>query len=75
VTALIRKVPLQSKVALVPRGCISRDDGNEERAVADLVADLLIPHIPAPQLALVEPDLDARSAKCLANLLGGVGIL
>jgi len=30
------------------------DKRNEERAVVDLVPDLLIPRVPDPQLALVE---------------------
>ena len=51
------------------------DDRNEEGAVVYLVADLLIPYVPAPQLALVEPDFDACRSECLANLLGSLRIL
>jgi len=35
------------------------DDGHEESAVVDFVPDLLIPGVPAPQLTLIEKDLDA----------------
>src|SRR6516165_6027710 len=67
VGALVRKIPLKPEVALLPRRCIRRNDGNKERAVADLASDLLIPHVAAAQLALVEPDLDTRTAQRLAN--------
>jgi hypothetical protein len=40
-----------------------------------LVPDLLIPRVPAPQLALIEKDLDTGSAECLANLLRSLRIL
>jgi hypothetical protein len=43
--------------------------------VVDLVADLLIPCVSAPQLALIEKDLNAGGAKCIANLLGSLRIL
>ena len=49
--------------------------GNEERAIVDLAPDLLIPHIPAAQLALIEKDLDAGRTQCLANPLGRLRIL
>jgi len=55
---LIREVPLEPEIAFMPRGRIGRDDRNKERAVVDLAADFLIPHIPAPKLALVEPNFD-----------------
>jgi hypothetical protein len=51
------------------------DNRNEEGAVVDLVPDLLIPRVPAPQLTLIEKDLDAGGAKCLANLLRSLRIL
>ena len=41
----------------------------------DLAPDLLIPDVPASQLALVEEDLDAGRAKCLANLLSSLPVL
>jgi len=59
----------------MPQGRVGRNDRNEERAVVDLVPDLMIPGVPAPQLALIEKDLDTGGAKCLANLLGSLRIL
>jgi hypothetical protein len=41
----------------------------------DLPPDLLIPNIPAPQLALIEKDLDAGRTQRLANLLSGLRVL
>ena len=41
----------------------------------DLFANLAIPDIPTPQLALVEPDLDPGGPERLANASGGLGIL
>ena len=75
VGALIGKVPLKAEIAFMPRGRVGRNDGNEERAAVDLATDLLIPHVPAPQLALIEKDLDAGRTQCLANLLGSLCIL
>ena len=51
------------------------DEGHEESAVVDLVPDLMIPGVPAPQLALIEKDLDAGGTKCFANLLSRLRIL
>ena len=34
-----------------------------------------VPSVPAPQLALVEPDLDSGGTQCLADLLGSLRIL
>jgi len=41
----------------------------------DLAPDLLIPNVPAPQLALVEPDLDTCRSQRFANPLGSLCIL
>jgi hypothetical protein len=73
--ALIRKIPLEPEIAFLPRDRVGRNDRNEERAVVYLVPDLLIPRVPAPQLALIEKDLDTGSAECLANLLRSLRIL
>ena len=59
----------------MPRGRVGRDDRNEERAVVDLAADFLIPHIPAPQLALIEPNFDAGGAQRVAQSLRSFGVL
>ena len=63
------------KIALEALLGVLGDERNEERAVVDLVPDLLIPRVPAPQLALIEKDLDAGRTQCLANLLGRLRIL
>ena len=47
----------------------------EERARANLAADPLIPSVAAAQFALIEPNLDSRGAKGVANPLGCLGIL
>jgi hypothetical protein len=75
VSALIRKIPLKAEIAFMPRGRVGRNDGNEERAVVDLAPDLLIPHIPAPQLALIEKDFNTGRTQGLANPLGRLRIL
>src|ERR1019366_7379876 len=59
----------------MPRGRVGRNDRNEQRAVADLAPDLLIPHVPAAKLALVEEDFNAGRTQCLANLLRRLRIL
>jgi hypothetical protein len=71
VGALIRKVPLQSEVALMSRSRIRGNDGDEERAVMEFVPDLLIPRIPTAQFAFVEPDLDAGSTERSCDALSG----
>jgi len=73
--ALIGKIPLKPEIALTSRCSGSRDNGNKERAVVDLVPDLLIPRVPAPQSALIEKDLDVGRTQGLANPLGRLRIL
>jgi hypothetical protein len=41
----------------------------------DLLADLAVPRVSAPQLALIEKNLDAGRTQSLANLLGRLRIL
>ena len=69
------EVPLVPRIALEPLLGVLGDNRNEERAVVDLVPDRLIPGVSAPQLALIEKDLDAGRTQCLANLLGRLRIL
>ena len=69
------ELPFVAKIALEPLLGVPGDNRNEEGAVVDLVPDLLIPRVPAPQLALIEKDLDAGRTQCLANLLGRLRIL
>lgn len=40
-----------------------RDDRDEQRAIVDLSANLTIPDIPTPELALIETHLDTRSTQ------------
>ena len=58
-------MPLHSRVEVPKRLLV----------VVDLAPDLLIPQVPAPQFALIEEDLNAGGAKCLANLLCSLRIL
>jgi hypothetical protein len=73
--ALLGERPFDAEVALAARGRIGRNYGYKERAVADLLSDLLIPDITAPQLAAVEPHLDSRRTQTLANELCHLRIL
>jgi hypothetical protein len=57
-----RQTPLAPEVALITAFRIGRDNGDEQTAVVDLLPYLAISRIATPQLALVEPDLDAGGA-------------
>ena len=52
-----------------------RNDGDEERALSNLAPNVLVPRIPAPKLALVEPNLNAGRSKRLTNAARGVRVL
>ena len=67
--------PLAPEVAFEPGLRLRRDDGDEQHARANLLADLLIPCIAAAKLALIEPDFDARSLKRVADAARRLGIL
>jgi hypothetical protein len=67
--------PFAAKIAFEALLRVVGDNWNEEDAVLDLVPDLLIPRVPAAQLALVEKHLDAGRTQRLANPLGRVRIL
>jgi hypothetical protein len=58
---------------LYRRGIVN--EGYEQPAVVDPLANLPIPGISASQLALVEPDFNSASPQFLANLLRSLGIL
>src|SRR5215469_6004294 len=75
VAALVRKIPLKTEIAFVPRGRVRRNQRNKERALADLAPDLLVPRIPASQLALIEKDLDPCGPQCMADPCRRLGIL
>ena len=73
--AIDRELPLEAEIPLdaIVRG--ARDNGKEQGAGLDLPADRLVPGVPAPQLAFVEPDFDTGGAQRLANPLSRLGIL
>jgi hypothetical protein len=75
VSAIDRKFPLTPKVTF--QACLrgSRDDWNEQGAIVDVLSDLTVPDITAPQLALVEPDLDTGGAERVANVPRGFRVL
>jgi hypothetical protein len=73
--AFYGELPLAAEIPFKPGLGMGGDDGNEKRAVTDLIADLAIPGVPAPEFALVEPDFDAHSPKGLANPLGSLCVL
>jgi hypothetical protein len=67
--------PLAAEVPLCPFLGSGRDQRDEQGAVLDLAADRLIPRIPSPKLALVEPDLNATHTQRVADALGDLGVL
>ena len=73
--AIDGEFPLESKITLEPLLGMLGHDRHEQGAVVDLVTDLLIPRVPAPQLALIEKDLDGGRTQSLANLLSRLRIL
>jgi len=75
VGAIDRKLPLAPEVAFNSALRRGRDDRDEQSAVVNLLADLAVPGIPTPQLALIEPNLDAAGPKRFANALRRLGIL
>jgi len=75
VRTLLGEVPFEAEVALRPSLRARRNDRHKERTIVDLPPDLLIPNVPAPQLALIEKDLDSGGSQSLANLLGRLRIL
>src|SRR5215831_16853682 len=75
VTTLLSESPFEPEVALRARLRGLRDDRDEQHAVLDLPPDSLIPRVAPAQFALVEPDINACCAQCIANLLCSLGIL
>jgi hypothetical protein len=65
--AFYSELPLAPKIPFKPGLGMGRDDGNEKHTVTDLVADFAIPSVPAPEFALVKPDLDASGPESAAN--------
>lgn len=67
--ALDREAPFSAEITLVARFGVRRDDGHEEIAFANLPPDLLIPGIPADQVALVVPHLEPVTGQGLSQRL------
>ena len=61
------KIPFEPEVALRARLRGLRDDGDEERAGVDLLADLGIPRVAAAQLVLIEPHFEPGTAQRFGN--------
>jgi hypothetical protein len=64
-----------AEVTLQTRLRVGGNDRHEQRAFAYSPADQLIPGVPAAQLAMIEPDLEAGLAQCIADARRGLGVL
>ena len=73
--AIDGKLPFEPEVPLAALMSVFGDNGNEERASFDLLADLLVPGIPTAQLALVKPDFYASGSEYAAHAFRRLGIL
>ena len=69
------ELPLPPEVALLARVGVGRDNRHEEPAFPDLPADLLVPGVASPQLALVVPDIEAGDGKGVAEGPGSLAVL
>ena len=67
--------PLTTEVTLEACIGVRRNDRHEQRAILDLLPDLLIPCVAADEFALVEPYLDAACAQRFSDALRRLGIL
>jgi hypothetical protein len=75
VHALGRQLPLTPEIALRARLGARGNDGQEQRAIPDLPANILIPGIPAPKLVLIEPDFQTVALEGLGNAPRRGGVL
>src|SRR4029079_1949155 len=75
VRALDRELPLQPEVALAARIRVRRDERDEQRALADLLADRRVPGVPAAELVLVEPHHEPGAAQRVADAPGALRVL
>src|ERR1700728_4051465 len=69
------ELPFKPEVSLTTSVGVFRDHRHEQGAVLDLPSDRRIPGIAAPQLALVEPDLDSCFAECTGDTFRSRGVL
>src|SRR3984885_5628810 len=67
--------PLTAEISFVALFGTGRDDGNEKSTAQYLVANLVVPRIPAAELTLIKPDLDTGGPQRIADAAGGPGLL
>ena len=67
--------PFTAEIAFQPPLGLLRDDRDEQRAGADLTADLGVPRVAAAEFVLVKPYLDAAGAQAFRDAAGGRGVL
>jgi hypothetical protein len=75
VRALLGEAPLEPEVPFRPRLRMRGNNRQEERAVADLPANRLIPDIAAAQFTLVKPHFDAGGAQRVGDWACRRGVL
>ena len=75
VGALDGELPFAAEIALEPGLRPGRDDGQEQRALANLPPDLRVPGVAAAEFILVEPHLVPGGAQRLADAPGRRSIL
>jgi hypothetical protein len=73
--ALVGEAPLQSEIPFHARLGAQRDNRQKQRAVADLLANSLVPRIATAQFTLVEPNFDARGPKRFADTASQLRVL
>jgi hypothetical protein len=73
--AVNRELPFEVKVTLSASARARRNDRNEKGAGLDLLPDRRIPGVAAPELTLIEPDLNPSGAQACADLRSRIGIL
>src|SRR4051812_43495064 len=72
---LICQPPFQAKISFCPCLRVRRNNRHEQRAFLDLFANLCVPRIAAPELALIEPDFDSGGAERVSDASRGVRVL
>ena len=75
VRAVHRKLPLKSKIPFAAFVRVGGDHRDEQGAVVDLLADLMVPHVPAAQFALIEPHFDPGRPQRFADAPRRLGVL
>ncbi len=70
-----RELPFKTEIPLDAIVRVPGDDREEKGAGLDLLADRLVPGVPASQLALVEPDFAARGTEGFADMAGCLRVL